>query len=98
MRTTQLKISGEKREALLISGGPGFKIYAASGINGLILVVAKQIYIFKEGDADYRKVSRYVNLKYQPGDQQVTIMKEFELVIKSFTESHRKPPEREPTP
>ena len=83
MRTTQLKIGKEKNEAILVAGGSGFKIYSATGISGWVVVIRRQIFIIDEKDENYKTVSRYVNLNYQPANQQHTIKDEFDKYVLS---------------
>ena len=83
MRTTQLKIGNEKREAILVAGGPGFKIYSAYGIPGWVVVIGKKVYIVDEKHAEFKTVGRYLTLKYQPQDQKQAIQDAFDLFVKS---------------
>lgn len=42
MRTTEIKINGEKKEAILTAGGTGFKIYSVSDLDGWALVFGRK--------------------------------------------------------
>jgi hypothetical protein len=93
MRTTEIKIGGEKREALLVAGGPGFKIYSTSGLDGWVLVIARKSFVIPEADAQFKIVARYVNLKYQPVNQQADIKDQFMNMISSLSEKSGPGPE-----
>ncbi|MFN9068030.1 MAG: hypothetical protein ACK5V3_12435 [Bdellovibrionales bacterium] len=84
MRTTELKIGTEKKEAILVAGGPGFKIYSASGFDGWVLVLGRKVFPVTEESQDFKVISKYVNLKYQPINEQATIFKNFESLVESL--------------
>lgn len=81
MRTTELKIEGEKKEAILVAGGAGFKIYSASDLDGWVLVIGRKVLVVRESSPDFKTVSRYVNLKYQPTSELDVIKNDFNSLI-----------------
>lgn len=95
MRTTEINIGTEKKEAILVAGGPGFKIYSASGFDGWVLVLGRKVFPVTEGGQDFKVISKYVNLKYQPISEQSTITKTFESLVESL--KAMRPPDAEPS-
>jgi hypothetical protein len=95
MRTTELKIGTEKKEAILVAGGPGFKIYSASGFDGWVLVLGRKVCPVTEASQDFKAISKYVNLKHQPINEQSTIIKTFESLVESLTAPRQ--PDAEPS-
>jgi hypothetical protein len=88
MRTTLLKIGNEKKEAILVAGGAGFKIYSSSGVQGWIIVLGRRVFVIEENSSDFATVSRYINLKYQPLNQQEAIKAKFGNFIKQEIIKH----------
>jgi|GEM_PF-2245972 len=86
MRTTQLKIGDEKKDAVLVAGGPGFKIYTASGTDGWIIRIPRKTFVVVEGTAEFTTVGRYVNLRYQPIAEQQAIKLQFDSFLRSKTQ------------
>lgn len=84
MRTTKLKIGLEKKEAVLVAGGPGFKIYSVSGFKGWVLVLGRKVVPVDEQSTEFKTVSQYVNLKYQPLAEQDIIKKSFDMLLNQF--------------
>jgi len=83
MRVTQIKIGPEKKDAVLVAGGPGFKIYSPNGSSGWALTIGRKVFMVEEKDAEFKAISRYINLRYQPRDQQQAIKDEFDSIIKA---------------
>lgn len=81
MRSKELKIAGEKKEAVLVAGGSGFKIYAVSGLNGWALALGRKISFIEDKTPAAQIVANYVNLKYQPINVQEDIKDEFNQLI-----------------
>lgn len=81
MRSKELKIAGEKKEAVLVAGGSGFKIYAVSGLNGWALALGRKISFIEDKTPAAQIVANYVNLKYQPINAQEGIKDEFNQLI-----------------
>lgn len=81
MRTKDLKVGGKTVEAVLLAGGPGFKIYHASGVDGVILALGRKQFVVAESDPDFKTVMQYVNLKYQKLSDQEAIKQEFKKLI-----------------
>lgn len=86
MRTKQMKINGESKEAVLVAGGPGFKIYTASGVDGWILVMGRKTLVVPESDPEFETVAKYVNLNYQSAADKPAVKEAFNLLIKNKTE------------
>ena len=89
MRTTELKINNEKKEAVLIAGGQGFKIYTTSDTDGWILSLKRKIFIIEEHHPEFMLIACYVNLKYQPLNEQEKIKTEFSAFIASKAQMPR---------
>ena len=81
MRSKELKIAGEKKEAVLVAGGSGFKVYAVSGLNGWALALGRKISFIEDKTPAAQIVANYVNLKYQPINTQESIKDEFNQLI-----------------
>jgi len=81
MRSKELKIAGEKKEAVLVAGGSGFKVYAVSGLNGWALALGRKISFIEDKTPAAQIVANYVNLKYQPINVQESIKDEFNQLI-----------------
>lgn len=81
MRSKELEIAGEKKEAVLVAGGSGFKIYAVSGLNGWALALGRKISFIEDKTPAAQIVANYVNLKYQPINAQEGIKDEFNQLI-----------------
>ncbi len=79
MRTKGLGVDGKNVEAVLMAGGPGFKIYSAGA--DLIVVGGKKTLVFKESDSAFMDIMQYVNLKYQPLNQHDAIKQKFNSVL-----------------
>jgi len=82
MRTKLLKIAGQQRDAILIAGGDGFKIYNASGVSGWALVTGRTVRVVEETDERFGIISKYVNLKYQPSNEQPVVRESFKNFLK----------------
>lgn len=81
MRSKELKIAGEKKEAVLVAGGSGFKVYAVAGLNGWALALGRKISFIEDKTPAAQIVANYVNLKYQPINAQEGIKNEFNQLI-----------------
>ena len=97
MRTKELKINNETKEAILIAGGSGFKIYSVSGLDGWALELGRKISFIEDKTPEFQTVANYVNLKYQPANSQDTIKLRFTELIESIG-NKAKAPELEPNP
>src|SRR5205809_970277 len=84
MRQKEIKINNEKKDAILVAGGPGFKIYSVSGLDGWALALGRKISFIEEKTPDAQTVANYVNLKYQPAKAQETIKQQFTALIESI--------------
>jgi len=83
MRTKQLKINKTNVEAVLVAGGNNFKIYTAQGIAGWVLVVGRKAIVVDETQPEYKTISQYTTLKYQPASQRDAIASAFKALIDS---------------
>ena len=93
MRTTQLKIGKEKREAVLVAGGPGFKIYTANGIEGWVVVSGRQVHLIEASRPEFDAIGRYVNLRYQAQAEHEKIKLAFDNLLKAeFSETSKEAP------
>jgi hypothetical protein len=79
MRTKTLKINGKDVEAVLMAGGPGFKIYGTG--DGLAVDKGGRVTAVPESHPSYKAVIRYVNLGYATADKKEEIKKEFQNVL-----------------
>jgi hypothetical protein len=79
IRTKQMIVDGKEVEANLIAGGPSFKIYDVPGKSGYLIVKGS-----KKVMLDDKRVSKYVNLRYQPIQDQENIKKEFDQLVASL--------------
>lgn len=84
MRTKELKINGTKVEAILMAGGPGFKIY--STLNYLVLVLGRKINVIDESSVDYKTVISYVNLRFHDEMNKTLIVNEFKSLLSKLGE------------
>lgn len=97
MRTKDLKINNETKEAILIAGGSGFKIYSVSGLDGWALALGRKISFIEDKTPEFQTVANYVNLKYQPVNSQNNIKQQFTSLIQSIG-NKTKAPESDTTP
>lgn len=97
MRTTELKINNEKKEAILVAGGSGFKVYTVSGLDGWALALGRKISFIEDKSPEAKTVANYVNLRYQPINAQDSIKEEFTQLIESLG-NKSKAPDVEPSP
>lgn len=81
MRTTEIKLNGEKREALLAAGGQGFKIYTVFGLEGWALVLGRKTAFVADKTPVAQAVADYVNLRYQSLDRHDEIKSRFQGVL-----------------
>jgi hypothetical protein len=79
MRTKTLNV---KLLGVLLCGGDGFKVYAASGVDALVLEVGKYRILIAQGTPYYDIIMPYVNLKYHPHKESIT--KAFNDLIEDF--------------
>lgn len=86
-RTKQVKIDDKVMDAVLMAGGPGFKIYSLA--KDLLLVVGNKQFVIKESDVAYKPIMRYVNLKYQPVIQKDAVKKEFDQIVKEKAKAEK---------
>jgi len=84
MRSKEIKIAGEKKEAILVAGGSGFKVYTVSGLNGWALALGRKISFIEDKTPEAQTVANYVNLKYQPLNEHEAMKEEFDQLIDSL--------------
>jgi len=87
MRTKLLKIAGKQKDAILIAGGDGFKIYNVSGVSGWVLVTGRTVRVVAETGESFGIISKYVSLKYQPQDEQSVVLENFENFLRRLREA-----------
>lgn len=97
MRTKELKINNEKKEAVLVAGGTGFKVYTVSGLDGWALALGRQISFIEDKTPEAQTVANYVNLRYQPINSQESIKEQFTQLIEAIG-NKSKAPDVEPAP
>ena len=95
MRTTEIKIGNQKKQGILVAGGPGFKVYTVSGFDGWVVKSGRQTRVVEEGSREFKVVSQYVNLRYQPASEQNQIKDEFNMFLRAPESAPS--PDREPT-
>jgi len=84
MRTKELKVNGTKVEAILMAGGPGFKIYSAN--SHLVLVLGRKVNIIDEDSIDFKTVMHYITLKYQSESDREDIKSAFKTLLTKLGE------------
>lgn len=97
MRTKELKINNETKEAILIAGGSGFKIYSVSGLEGWAIAHGRKISFIEDKAPEFQTIANYVNLKYQPANSQDAIKRQFTELI-DLIGNKPKTPDAEPIP
>lgn len=97
MRSKELKINNETKEAILVAGGAGFKVYAVSGLDGWAVALGRKISFIEDKTPEFQTVANYVNLKYQPANSQEAIKREFTTLIEIIN-NKSKAPDLEPSP
>lgn len=80
MRLTSLKLNGTEVDGVLLCGGPGFKVYSVSGIEGYVIRFGRRAAEVLS-DADSIIAGRYVNLPYQPAVDKARIQTEFSQML-----------------
>lgn len=84
MRTAQLKIDGKIVEGVLMSGGFGAQVYSVSGVKGVVLKIGRRIHVVHEDVPAFKCVMRFVNMKYQPLNEQDAVLAEFRGLVKEL--------------
>lgn len=93
MRTKTLKINGQEKEAMLMAGGYGAKVYAVGA--DLVLTVGKKNFIIEESNPAYKITMKFVNLKYQPNSEHEYIKLSFQELVSGL--SKQKNPKKGPS-
>ena len=96
MRTKEIRIKNEKKEAVLVAGGSNFKVYTVSGLNGWALSLGRNISFIEDQSPEAKTVAKYVNLKYQPINSQEAIKQEFSELL-NIIGAKQKAPDQEPS-
>lgn len=86
MRTTELTINNEKKEAVLVAGGTGFKVYTVSGIDGWALACGRKINFIEDKTPEAKTIAQYVSLRYQPTESQESIKQNFNRLIENLNQ------------
>lgn len=87
MRTTEIKIDGEKRAAQLVAGGQGFKIYTVFGLDGWALVLGRKTVFIADKTPIAQVVADYVNLRYHALDRHEEIKTRFHEVVNELVQN-----------
>ena len=85
VKTKNLKINGESTTAVLVAGGPGFKIYSTPKVEGWVVAAGRQITVVQKDAPDFKTLSRYLTLPYQPKAEHNSIKDEFQIFLKAQT-------------
>jgi hypothetical protein len=91
MRTSEIKIDGIKKEAILTAGGPGFKIYTVLDLDGWVLSLGRRTSFVADNTPAAQVIADYVNLHYHSFDLQESIRNKFNDFIGSLKESFEAP-------
>lgn len=84
-----MKVDGKTIDALLIAGGPNFKIYGHE--DKLILKIGRNTHVFNENTPEYEIINTYSTLKYHSISDQEKIKNRFlELVSRLKNPSDRR--------
>jgi len=81
MRSTEIKINGTKKEGVLVAGGPGFKVYTISELDGWALALGKKISFIEDSNPAAQTVADYVNLRYHSLNLHESIKNKFNELI-----------------
>jgi hypothetical protein len=81
MRTTDIKIDGMKKAAVLVAGGPGFKIYTLVDYDGWVLALGRKISKIDDSSPFAQSVADYVNIKYHSLNTHEVITSKFNELI-----------------
>ena len=87
MKTKDININGESTSAVLVAGGPGFKIYSTPKVEGWVVATGRQIIVVEKDAPDFKTLNRYLTLPYQPKAEHGSIKDEFQIFIKAQTAS-----------
>lgn len=91
VRSKELKINNETKEAILVAGGSGFKVYAVSGLGGWAVALGRKISFIEDKTPEFQTVANYVNLKYQPANSLESIKQEFSALIEAINKKEKAP-------
>ncbi len=85
MKTKDLKINGKLVTSVLVAGGPGFKIYSTPKVEGWVVAAGRKLIVVEKETPDFKTLSRYLTLPYQPKAEQRAIKDQFQDFLKSQT-------------
>lgn len=91
MRTTEIKIEGQKKQAVLTAGGPGFKIYTVLDLDGWVIVLGRKISIIEDNTPAAQAVADYVNIRYHSLNLHESIQNKFNELICVLKEKNETP-------
>lgn len=91
MRTTEIKIEGKKREAVLTAGGPGFKIYTVLDFDGWVIALGRKISLIEDNTPAAQAVADYVNLRYHSLNLHDSIQEKFNKLIVTLKDKYEAP-------
>ncbi len=89
MRSTEIKIDGTKKQGVLVAGGPGFKVYTISDLDGWALALGRRISFIEDSNPAAQTVADYVNIRYHSIDLQEAIKVKFNQLIEALDKKHQ---------
>lgn len=91
MRTAEIKIEGHKKEAVLVAGGPGFKIYTFSDLDGWAIALGRKVSFIADNTASAQTVADYVNIRYHSLNLHESIKNKFNDLVEVLKNQHETP-------
>lgn len=87
MRTKQMNVAGSDIDAVLMAGGPGYKIYFADNIDSYVLMLGKKQVELKQGSEEHAITAQLVSAPYLSPEKRDAALKSFQDMIKTLKES-----------
>lgn len=91
MRTTEIKFDGTKKQAVLVAGGPGFKVYTISELDGWALALGRKVSFIEDSNPAAQIVADYVNIKYHSLNLHESIKNKFIELVGILKEQNEAP-------
>ncbi len=91
MRTSEIKIEGQKKEAVLVAGGPGFKVYTVSDLDGWAIAIGRKASFIADNTPAAQAVADYVNIRYHSLNLHESIKNKFNELVDVLKEKHEAP-------
>lgn len=91
MRTSEIKIEGQKKEAVLVAGGPGFKVYTVSDLDGWAIALGRKVSFIADNTPAAQAVADYVNIRYHSLNLHESIKNKFNEIINTLKEKYEAP-------